>query len=139
MRAHSEVIAFGLWWIALSVAIGWGLWTVPTLLPTSHPYSLRNSMFLVPVLAAMLAARGHTWKRKLTFALLALGIFLLADLAAVLSGLQSMSVNARYFGTGFWRSLLVVAYSTFIAAYPLVCLALFVGKKPARLWSKDGR
>ena len=90
---------------------------------------------LAPVISAMLAARGFSWKRKLIYASITLGVFALFRLAYEVFGLLEIAARQQAENPDA-PSLLVLFYGAFLTSFPLAMLVFFVGRTPSLLWSK---
>ena len=90
-------------------------------------------------IAIMLAAQGVSWQRKARFVGLTAGLALGLHEVALLSGLgaaDSAALSPGPQGATNMQLAAVVAIQVFFVAMPLATLALFVGRRPSRLWSK---
>ena len=87
--------------------------------------------------AVMLAAQGISWKRKLVFAGLTavLSIVLFEVVAhSFLGAAADKLTSSDASGTDLQLAAFVMVQVLFMGV-PLALLAMFVGRKPSRLWS----
>lgn len=130
MREHRDVALFAgsvLLYAILLSAIAWGL-------PRTH-YNPSDALIAIPVASVILSARGASWRRRLLYAGLVIGIFVIVDSAFLVSGLMHSAFE------GLARlepvvSVTAVAYMFFVQGFPLLILVLFVGRDPSVLWTK---
>lgn len=94
---------------------------------------LSNSLIVIAAASVILSARGVAWKRKLPYASVALGGFIVFDLAFDLFGLTE---RFSAFGVEPASTALGLVYMVFVLAYPLAVLLMFVGRDPSELWVK---
>jgi len=130
MHRRREAVLFGVLFVILSLVLGWIFWT-------STSTQVGVSMLAVPVMSAMLAAQGFTWKRKLIYAAATLALYLLGSVLAEATGLIALATEQINAGTSF-PSPWVLLYMAYLTAFPFVMLVLFVGRNPSLLWSKTG-
>jgi len=89
------------------------------------------------VLAVMVAALGVGWRRKLAFLAATFGGILAIEWFARAAGIAALAASDPTSGTVAFNSN--VWYFTMTPAFPIVMLALFVGRNPAVLWTRpDG-
>ncbi len=92
------------------------------------------------VVAVMLAAQGFTWKRKLLFAgaTAALSVLLFEVVAHSFLGVAAGALTRSdlAFPTNRQLAAFAVVQVLFLGV-PLAALALFVGRRPSRLWSRE--
>lgn len=88
------------------------------------------------VLALMLTALGVGWRRKLAFIAATTGGILAIEWFARAAGIAALATSDPSSGTVAFNSN--VWYFTFTPAFPIVMLALFVGRNPAVLWTRRG-
>ena len=131
MHRKRDAILFAALFVALSLALGWVFWN-------STSAQVGVSMLAVPVISAMLAAQGFTWKRKLIYAAATLTLYLLGSAIANATGLIALATDQLNSGTSF-PSPWVLVYMAYLTAFPFVMLVLFVGRNPSLLWSKSTR
>jgi len=131
MHRKRDAILFAALFVALSLALGWVFWN-------STSAQVGVSMLAVPVISAMLAAQGFTWKRKLIYAAATLALYLLGSAIANATGLIALATDQLNSGTSF-PSPWVLVYMAYLTAFPFVMLVLFVGRNPSLLWSKSTR
>jgi uncharacterized membrane protein YphA (DoxX/SURF4 family) len=129
MHRKRDTLWFIVWFVVLSLALGWVFWQ-----SGSAPVGL--SMLAVPVTSAMLAAQGFSWKRKLTYAALTLGLYVLGSVIADVTGFLEFATQEAN-GAISLSSLWVILYEVYLFTFPLAMLVLFVGRRPSLLWSKD--
>jgi len=136
MRDRADIIRFAVVFLVLSILLGWLLSSARG----SVSYALDMSMTAVAVVSAMLASVGFTWRRKLTYAALTFGLYLLPAVAADLAGFGALARQQLHANVGF-PSAIVVLYSAWMATFPFGMLVLFVGRRPSLLWSRkpEGR
>jgi hypothetical protein len=116
--------------LVYSVALSAVLWSLPRV-----SYNPSDALIVIPATSAILAARGATWRRRLVFAGIAMGGFLLADYVFLRSGLMHSSFEGLSQGDP-WGSVVAVAYLAFAQGLPFVVMLLFVGRDPSVLWAK---
>ena len=92
-------------------------------------------MLAVPVMSAMLLSQGFSWKRKLTYAVATLGLYVFGSLIAQATGLVTLA-SQQILDSSSLPSLWVVLYMAYLSTFPFAMLVLFVGRNPALLWSK---
>lgn len=131
MRRRRDVVAFIVWFVVLSVTLGWLSWKATAAARSTTV----NVMLVVPVVSAMLAAQGFSWKRKLTYVAVTLGAYVLIGLAYDLLGLGDIAVRQATANASL-PSIILMFYQVFVTAFPLAMLVLFVGRTPALLWSR---
>jgi hypothetical protein len=93
-----------------------------------------------PVIAVMLASQGHPWRRKLLFSggTAALSILLFAVVGnSFLGAAADAATSSGAFAPTDWQLAAFVAVQVLFLGVPLAALALFVGRRPSLLWSKD--
>ena len=90
-----------------------------------------NPLFAIAIASVMLSALGVPWPRKLVFATVCLGGFVLFELAFDALGLTARMAS---FGYEMVASVIGTVYIVLVLAYPLVVLLLFVGRDPSVLW-----
>lgn len=129
MPNNRNTLWFIFWFVVFSLALGWVFWQ-----SGSAPVGL--SMLAVPVASAMLAAQGFSWKRKLTYAALTLGLYVLGSVIAEATGFLEIATQEAN-GTLALSSVWVVLYEVYLFTFPLALLVLFVGRTPSLLWSKS--
>jgi len=90
------------------------------------------------VIAVMLAAQGASWKRKLLFAGLTVGLstglFAVATLSGLAQAASSYATSGAELPTNAQLAS-IAARQVIIAGVPLAALALFVGRRPSVLWT----
>jgi len=128
-RSRLEVAKFAAWFALLSLLLGWLFWS-------SAAAQVGVSMLAVPVMSAMLASRGFTWKRKLAYASITLGLYVLGSMVAEVTGLLALATEVVNTGATFPPPS-VLLYMAYLSAFPFVMLVLFVGRTPSLLWSKN--
>ncbi len=128
MHPRREVATFIAGFVFLSLVLGWFIWS-------SSLAQVGVSMLAVPVISAMLASQGFSWKRKLTYAAATLGLYVLGSLIAEATGLAA-AASQQIINSSSFPSLWVVLYMAYLSTFPFVMLVLFVGRNPALLWSK---
>jgi len=128
MHRKREAVWFAVLFVILSLALGWIFWN-------STSAQVGVSMLGVPVISAMLASQGFTWKRKLVYAAATLALYLLGTAIADATGLIAAATEYVNAGTSF-PSLWVLLYMAYLTAFPFVMLVLFAGRNPSLLWSK---
>ncbi len=96
-----------------------------------------NVGILIPVLAVMVAGLGVGWARKAAFVAITVGGFLLIEWVAQRTGLRAIAAGTVTMDEPL-RLSLGVLYVTLTPAFPIVMLALFVGRNPAVLWTRRG-
>ena len=129
MHPRRELAVFIAEFVVLSLVLGWFFWN-------NSFAQVGVSMLAVPVMSAMLAAQGFTWKRKLAYyAAATLGLYVLGTLIAEATGLVDLASQQILDPTTF-PSLSVVLYMAYLSTFPFAMLVLFVGRNPTLLWSK---
>ena len=116
--------------LVFSVVLSGLFWVLPRI-----AYNPSDALILIPATSAILAARGARWRRRLVFAGLSLGGFLLVDYVFLRSGLMRSSFAGLAQAEPGW-STLAVAYLFFAQGLPFVVTLLFVGDTPSILWTK---
>ena len=91
--------------------------------------------FLVPAVAVILAARGVAMGRRVAWALGAVGVFVLLILVARWLGIAGATAVDLDFRARPAVSAAVLAYGWMALVYPVFVLILFVGRRPAVLWT----
>jgi len=86
------------------------------------------------VLAVMLSALGVGWRRKLGFAAVTFGGIVAIEWFARAAGIAALAASDPTSGTVAFNSN--IWYFTLTPAFPIVMLALFVGRNPAVLWTR---
>jgi len=129
MHPKREAVWFVVWFVILSLALGWIFWS-------STAAQVGVSMLAVPVISAMLASQGFSWKRKLVYASATLALYLLGSVIADATGLIELASEQISTPTSF-PSPWVMLYVAYLSAFPFVMLVLFVGRSPSLLWSKS--
>lgn len=96
--------------------------------------------YTTAVVAVMLAAQGFPWRRKLLFsgltAALSLGLLELVAHSGLGSAADALTNSGAQAATDLQLASFVVIQMFFLAM-PLAALALFVGRRPTRLWSRS--
>jgi len=133
MQRRADIARFVVSFIVVSAALGWVFWSSGALVGT---YSLDVSMLAVPVVSAMLASVGFAWSRKLAYASITAGLYLVTGAAAELSGLHDLA-RRQLGGGASLPSVGVTLYMAFLMTFPFVMLVLFVGRTPQLLWSRQ--
>ena len=128
MQPRRELVAFIVEFVVLSLILGWVFFN-------NSFAQVGVSMLAVPVMSAMLAAQGFSWKRKLAYAAATLGLYVLGTLIAQATGLVDLASQQILDPTTF-PSLSVVLYMAYLSTFPFAMLVLFVGRNPTLLWSK---
>ena len=128
-QEHFDTV-FGAAFVALSVVLAALLWAARD---TIGLYAPNRGLLPVSAVSAMLASRGFTWKRKLTYAGLTLGIYILFGALAAATGLHARAAYELN-NSGPFPSALTMVYLAFLMAFPLAMLVLFVGRRPSSLW-----
>jgi hypothetical protein len=127
MRPSRDVVRFALWFTVLSILLGWIVWS-------STLWELGISMLAVPVICAMLASQGFTWKRKLTYASTTVALYVLGVVLADAAGLISRATQEL--NTAVFPSVPIMIFMAYLSTFPFAMLVLFVGRAPSLLWSK---
>jgi hypothetical protein len=123
--------------LALIVTVGlFALWPLIVVGLPNGAYVFAEGLFLIPVLAVMLVARGYDWRRKAMHVAVALVGFGLVDLVAAISGAQAVAGAGEGFGSGVAASIVTVFYHTFKLVWPFVVLVHFVDGRPQLLWER---
>ncbi len=135
MRSRHDTMAFVASVALVSVALSAVVWALPRTL-----YNPADLLIVIPVVSIILSARGASWRRKLLYGGLAVGVFLLVDFVFLTTG----AMHFAFSGLSRMRllpALLAIAYMCFAQGFPFVVLLLFVGRNPSMLWTspKDGR
>ncbi len=135
MYKRRAELEFFLAFATLTVVLGWLFWNISIPLGSRGSYSLSDSMFTVPVVAVMLAARGFPWRRKMAYALVTLTFFPFVMFVAEVTGLNAYA-GMQLSQIQIFPSLGTMLYMAFLSTFPLVMLVLFAGRTPRLLWSK---
>lgn len=135
MHNRRAELEFFLVFATLTGALGWLFWNVSIPLGSHGSYSLSDTMFTVPVVAVMLAARGFPWRRKLAYTLVTVMFFPFVMLMAEVTGLNAYA-GSQLSQNQILPSLATMLYMAFLSTFPLAMLVLFVGRAPRLLWSK---
>ncbi len=131
MRRSRDVLIF----IVSFVLVSSVMWIVFTRsLSVVAPFSVHSIIFAVPAASAMLCARGFGLRHRLTYALATLGLCLLIDVIAGLSGLSELAWQQNETRTPY--GLGPTIYFAVTWAVPFAMLVLFVGRRPSLLWTK---
>ncbi len=128
MQPRRELITFIAGFVLLSLVLGWFFWS-------SSFAQVGVSMLAVPVISAMLASRGFSWRRKVTYAAATLGLYVAGSLVAQATGLVALA-SQQVLDSSSFPSLSVVLYMAYLSTFPFAMLLLFVGRNPSLLWSK---
>ena len=131
MRRNRDVITFVVWFLVLSVTLGWLYWTAGTPLQSGA----LNVMLAIQVVSAMLASRGFSWRRKVVYASVTAGVYLTVGVAYDTLGLGEIALR-QVAQNPDSPSIPLLLYLTFLTAFPLAMLVFFVGRTPSLLWSK---
>ena len=116
-----------LWSVALS-AIAWSM-------PRTRGFNPHDALIVIPVAAVILSARGASWRRRLLYAGLVLGVFVAVDIAFLSSGLMGYAFAGLSTGDPK-ASVMAVTYLFFAQGFPFVVLLIFAGRNPSVLWKK---
>ena len=128
MSAKRDIAVFVVVTLAWSVALAAFFWLLPKV-----TYNPADALITISAASVILAARGVSWRRRLIYAAVVLGIFLLVDYWFLSSGMMHAAFAGLNAGdTG--QSVTAVAYMVFAQALPFVILVLFVGRDPSVLW-----
>jgi hypothetical protein len=138
MPRSREPLVFAATFVVLSAALGWLFWNATIPLGALGEFSISDGMMTAPAVSAMLAARGFSWKRKITYSAVALLVYPLVLILGEVTGFNAMVGAEITTGTAF-PSLWADLYLAFLATFPLAVLVLFVGRNPALLWSRRPR
>ena len=111
-------VVFGTTAVLLSLALFAALRSVTARIP-GDLYAYAEGLFVIPVLAMILAARGWELRRRVGFAVAIIGGLLVGHVLASIGGIQAVAAQGENFGAGVWPSLLTVAYHTFRLTFPL--------------------
>lgn len=133
MPSRSGIARFVLTVVALSTLFGWLFWTAGS--SASVEAVLHRSMLAVPVISAILSARGFSWQRKAYYSLGTLALYLGVGLLAQVTGFHESAQQETGSSQPFLPFATII-YVVFMSTFPLAMLVLFVGRNPARLWSK---
>jgi len=87
------------------------------------------------VLAVMLSAIGVGWRRKLGFLAVTLAGIVAIEWFARAAGIAALAASDPSSGTVAFSSN--IWYFSLTPAFPIVMLALFVGRNPAVLWTRE--
>jgi hypothetical protein len=132
MQGRRDVTIFVAWFVSLSAVLGWLFWSAPG----SVGYHLNGSMLSVPIVSAMLASVGFSWRRKIVYASVMMGLYLLSGVTAEMAGMHGLA-SRQLSSVSAFPSLAVVMYMAWLTTFPFVMLVLFVGRRPSLLWSKQ--
>ena len=136
MSDRREMLYFSLTFATLSVVFGWLFWNVSIPLGEGATYRLSEAIWVAPIIATMLAARGFSLKRKTVYAgALSMG-FPLIMIVAELAGVHAY-VNSQFSTNQHLPSLGAGLYMALIRTAPLAMLILFAGKTPWLIWRKE--
>lgn len=128
MHPRRDLVAFIVEFVVLSLVLGWIFFN-------NSFAQVGVSMLAVPVMSAMLASQGFTWKRKLMYTAATLGLYVLGSLIAEATGLVELA-SQQILDPNSFPSLSVVLYMAYLSTFPFAMLVLFVGRNPTLLWSK---
>lgn len=131
MRRVAEPVIFAAVFAVATAVLGGLLWRATT----GQLAPLRNAMTLAPALSAIIAARGFGWRRKRVYGALTLGGYFALGVVALASGIHAVAATELSTAASS-PSALTTLYLAVITTYPFVMLMLFVGRRPARLWSR---
>jgi hypothetical protein len=95
----------------------------------SNPLGEKESHFLIPALAVVIAARGASVKRKAIFVGLAVMLFVALDAIAISVDIAGLAV-----AQGVGAQLATVGYFTLMFAFSLAALVFFLEGRPELLW-----
>ena len=94
-------------------------------------------MLLIPILSVMVCAVGFSVRRKLVYVAGLIGAYGLSASAAIATGFDA-KVLAQLSSPTVLPSPISTLYVAWITMLPFVGLLLFVGRTPARLWTRVG-
>lgn len=129
-----DKVVFGVSAVLISIALYVPLWWARS---TGARITAYDTGFVVPVLALMLAARGFGWPRKAAFLAGTVVGFLLIETLASVTGVGGVAAAAPGSSAESVAFALGTLYVALVVAFPLSMLALFVGRRPTRLWSAE--
>lgn len=132
MRPGRDRLIFTVAFLVSSTVLGWLFWTATG---SVGGFTLDSAMLAVPVVSAMLCARGFGWKRKAVYVAVTLGVYLLVGVAAGVTGFHAVAARELN-SVGPFPSVPTMLYLAFLTVFPLVMLVLFVGRNPALLWER---
>jgi hypothetical protein len=91
------------------------------------------------VIAVMLAAQGFSWRRKMLFAGItaALAVLLFQVVAHSFLGSAATALTGLDVQATDWQLASFAIVQVLFLGVPLAALALFVGRRPSRLWSSE--
>lgn len=136
MSGRIQAVTFAVQFGVLSLVFGWLFWVLGGL--PAVDADVRQTMFVAPILSAMLAARGFPWRRKVVYSAITVGIYGLVSIVAQLAGVYE-ALDAEIGVVTSPLYLPILLYVAFVATFPLAMLVLFVGRNPQHLWSKAER
>jgi hypothetical protein len=133
MQQKRDVVIFMASVLLFSLLLSAVAWMLPKI-----NYNPSDTLIVIAVASVILSARGASWRRRLLYSGLVLGVFVLVDFVFLSSGLM------RYAFVGLEAldpvpSVLAVAYMFFAQGFPFVVLLLFAGRNPSMLWTKPPR
>jgi hypothetical protein len=128
VNARARFVTLGVLFAVVLYAVFW-------LLMATRPQTWQLG-YVPAVIAVMLAAQGASWRRKLLFAGATLGLVLLLYAIVAVCGLESgsSSLQTSQAATGP-QVIAYLATKVAFLALPLAALAVFVGRRPAMLWT----
>lgn len=136
MSRRIQAVTFAVQFGVLSLVFGWLFWVLGGL--PAVDADVRQTMFVAPILSAMLASRGFPWRRKVVYSAITVGIYGLVSIVAQLAGVyEALDAGAGVVTSPLYLPILL--YVAFVATFPLAMLVLFVGRNPQHLWSKAER
>jgi len=103
-------------------------------LPNLPGYSKTSPFIAIAIASVMLGARGVSWRRRLAYAGVVLGVFISFNLAFTAVGAWRYLKDAPISSPLVW--VLGIGYVVMGLAFPLAALLLFVGRDPSVLWVK---
>jgi hypothetical protein len=129
---RADIIRFAATFFILSAVLGWVFSVTGALVGT---YSLDVNMLAVPAVSAMFASIGFSWRRKLVYGSATLALYILSGMVAEFAGLNRLA-SERLATSASFPPIWINLYLAFLITFPFVMLVLFVGRRPALLWSR---
>ncbi|MDR3686257.1 MAG: hypothetical protein P4L93_04785 [Coriobacteriia bacterium] len=130
MRPNRDIAVLAVSVVLFATVLSVVAWVLPKV-----NYNPEDALIVIPVASVILSARGASWRRRLLYAGLVIGVFLLVDFAFLASGLMQYSF-AGLSQLDPLPSVLAVVYLFFAQGFPFVVLILFAGRNPSMLWTK---
>jgi len=123
---------------AVAIAVSAGLYLALTSMSTNGVVlSFNRVSLLIPACAIMVAAQGVSWRRRMAFASVTLVGCLLIEALPALAGLPVFGDRVLSPDASQFQLATVFAYTTLRVVFPVAALVVFVGRRPAVLWTRS--